>query len=107
VISVSFLPYAIPAFGWCNNIIHTSLLKYRAFQQNPDKSFLVVVALDLLSKLTNCLGMELQPPINTSSPNLLAPLTGASTPIGVCTGRGYGIGLLCAAAPAYTGEWPN
>ncbi|KAJ7869008.1 hypothetical protein B0H13DRAFT_2280860 [Mycena leptocephala] len=77
VISVSFLPYSIPVFGWCNNIIHTSLLKYRAFQQNPDKSFLVVVALDLLSKLTNCLGMELQPPINTSSPDLLAPLTGA------------------------------
>jgi hypothetical protein len=49
------------------------LLKYEAFRQNPDKSFLVLVALDLLSGLTD-LGMELQPPINTSSPNLLVPL---------------------------------
>ncbi|KAJ7935322.1 armadillo-type protein [Mycena leptocephala] len=78
-IGVSFLPYAPPVFERCNNIIHTSLLKYQAFQQNPemeepDKSFLVV-ALDLLSGLTQGLGMELQPLINASSPNLLALLT--------------------------------
>jgi transportin-1 len=42
--------------------------------EEPDKSFLVV-ALDLLSGLTQGLGMELQPLINASSPNLLALLT--------------------------------
>lgn len=51
-IGVSFLPYTPPVFERCTNIIHTALLKYQAFQQNPEleepeKSFLVV-ALDLL-----------------------------------------------------------
>ncbi|KAJ7658544.1 armadillo-type protein [Mycena rosella] len=67
------------AIGRCNNIIHTALLKYQAFQQNPeleepDKSFLVV-ALDLLSGLTQGLGMDLQPLIAQSNPNLLSLLT--------------------------------
>ncbi|KAJ6590077.1 armadillo-type protein [Mycena vulgaris] len=78
-IGVSFLPYAPPVFERCNNIIHTALLKYQAFQQNPeldepDKSFLVV-ALDLLSGLTQGLGMEMQPLIAQSQPNLLSLLT--------------------------------
>ncbi|KAJ7038855.1 armadillo-type protein [Mycena alexandri] len=78
-IGVAFLPYAGPVFEHCNNVIHTALLKYQAFQQNPeleepDKSILVVV-LDLLSGLTQGLGMELQPLIAASNPNLVSLLT--------------------------------
>ncbi|KAJ7018235.1 armadillo-type protein, partial [Mycena alexandri] len=78
-IGVAFLPYAGPVFEHCNNVIHTALLKYQAFQKNPeleepDKSILVV-ALDLLSGLTQGLGMELQPLIAASNPNLLSLLT--------------------------------
>ncbi|ESK97236.1 importin beta-2 subunit [Moniliophthora roreri MCA 2997] len=75
----SFLPYAGPVFDRCATIIHNSLLQYQAFQQNPDleepdKSFLVV-ALDLLSGLTQGLGMALEPFINNTNPPLLALLT--------------------------------
>ncbi|KAJ7579308.1 armadillo-type protein [Mycena floridula] len=75
----SFLPYVGPVFDRCCNIIHTSLLQYQSYQQNPeldepDKSFLVV-ALDLLSGLTQGLGMTLEPFINASQPNLLSLLT--------------------------------
>ena len=75
----SFQPYAGPVFERCTSIIHHSLLQYQAFQQNPDldepdKSFLVV-ALDLLSGLTQGLGMQLEPFINASQPNLLQLLT--------------------------------
>lgn len=78
-IGPAFLPYAGPVFERCNNIIHNSLLQYQAFQQNPDvdepdKSFLVV-ALDLLSGLTQGLGMALEPLISASQPNLLDLLT--------------------------------
>jgi len=78
-IGPAFLPYAGPVFERCNNIIHNSLLQYQAFQQNPeleepDKSFLVV-ALDLLSGLTQGLGMTLEPFINSKQPNLLSLLT--------------------------------
>ncbi|KAG7091239.1 hypothetical protein E1B28_010290 [Marasmius oreades] len=75
----SFLPYAAPVFERCTAIVHNSLLQYQAFQQNPDldepdKSFLVV-ALDLLSGLTQGLGMQLTPFINQSNPNILSLLT--------------------------------
>ena len=75
----AFLPYAGPVFTRCNNIIHTALLQYQQFQQNPDldppdKSFLVV-ALDLLSGLIQGLGMALEPLITESQPNLLTLLT--------------------------------
>ena len=60
-------------------LVHQSLLNYQAYQQNPeldepDRSFLVV-ALDLLSGLTQGLGMALEPYINASNPNLLDLLT--------------------------------
>ncbi|KAK0430055.1 related to importin beta-2 subunit (transportin) [Armillaria ostoyae] len=76
---MSFHPYAGPVFERCNNIIHHALLQYQAFQQNPemdepDKSFLVV-ALDLLSGLTQGLGMSLEGLINQTQPNLLSLLT--------------------------------
>lgn len=75
----AFLPYAGPVFERCKNIIHNSLLQYQAYQQNseldePDKSFLVV-ALDLLSGLTQGLGMGLEPLIRNSQPSLLELLT--------------------------------
>ncbi|RPD57675.1 ARM repeat-containing protein [Lentinus tigrinus ALCF2SS1-7] len=75
----AFLPYAGPIFDRCQTIVHTSLLQYQAYQQNPemdepDRSFLVV-ALDLLSGLTQGLGIALEPHINRSQPNLLSLLT--------------------------------
>lgn len=75
----SFLPYAGPIFERCSGIVHSSLLQYQTFQQNPDmdepdRSFLVV-ALDLLSGLTQGLGMALEPSITRSQPNLLQLLT--------------------------------
>ncbi|KAG2015342.1 karyopherin Kap95 [Coprinopsis cinerea AmutBmut pab1-1] len=75
----AFLPHAGPVFERCCNIIHSSLLQYQQYQQNPDldepdKAFLVV-ALDLLSGLTQGLGMHLENLINTSSPHLLHLLT--------------------------------
>nr|VWO95736.1 Phosphoinositide phospholipase C (EC [Ganoderma boninense] len=75
----SFLPYAGPIFERCQTIVHTSLLQYQAYQQNPDmdepdRSFLVV-ALDLLSGLTQGLGLALEPHILRGQPNLLSLLT--------------------------------
>ncbi|KAF8652279.1 hypothetical protein AX16_004468 [Volvariella volvacea WC 439] len=75
----AFHPYAGPVFNRCNSIIHNSLLQYQAHQQNPDldepdRTFLVV-ALDLLSGLTQGLGMMLEPLIVQSNPNLLNLLT--------------------------------
>ncbi|KAF8637781.1 hypothetical protein AX17_002572 [Amanita inopinata Kibby_2008] len=78
-IGPAFLPYAGPVFERCNSLIHKSLLEYQQYQQNPDfdepdKSFLVV-ALDLLSGLTQGLGMALEPLINRTQPHLLSLLT--------------------------------
>ncbi|KAG8714513.1 hypothetical protein FRC08_011841 [Ceratobasidium sp. 394] len=61
-----FLPYAEPVFKRCVEIVHSSLLQYQAFQQSPDtraepdKVFLIV-ALDLLSGLTQGLGSAIVP----------------------------------------------
>ncbi|KAI0767131.1 ARM repeat-containing protein [Fomes fomentarius] len=78
-IGPAFLPYAGPIFDRCQTIVHTSLLQYQAYQQNPemdepDRSFLVV-ALDLLSGLTQGLGNTLEPHITRTQPNLLSLLT--------------------------------
>ena len=75
----SFLPYAGPIFDRCSAIVHNSLLQYQAYQQNPDmeepdRAFLVV-ALDLLSGLTQGLGMALDSSFARSQPNLLSLLT--------------------------------
>lgn len=75
----SFLPYAGPIFDRCSAIVHSSLLQYQAYQQNPDmdepdRSFLVV-ALDLLSGLTQGLGMALEASFARGQPNLLDLLT--------------------------------
>jgi transportin-1 len=61
-----FLPYAQPVFERCARIIHTSLVHFQTWQQNPsayeepDKTFLIV-ALDLLSGLTQGLGPDITP----------------------------------------------
>jgi transportin-1 len=75
----SFLPYAMPVFERCCNIVHNSLLQYQVYQQNPEvdepeKAFLVV-ALDLLSGLTQGLGMSLEPLISRTQPHLFELLT--------------------------------
>ncbi|PCH36569.1 ARM repeat-containing protein [Wolfiporia cocos MD-104 SS10] len=75
----AFQPFAGPVFERCSNIVHSSLLQYQAYQQNPDldepdRSFLVV-ALDLLSGLTQGLGMALEPSIARMQPNVLQMLT--------------------------------
>ncbi|KAI0067569.1 ARM repeat-containing protein [Artomyces pyxidatus] len=68
----AFLPYCGPIFDRCVNIAKTSILQYQTYQQNPDldepdKTFLVV-ALDLLSGLTQGLGMELKRLIENGEP---------------------------------------
>ncbi|KDN42248.1 hypothetical protein RSAG8_06915, partial [Rhizoctonia solani AG-8 WAC10335] len=71
-----FLPYAEPVFRRCVEIVHGSLLQYQAFQQQPDsraepdKVFLIV-ALDLLSGLTQGLGSQIIPLVQSSQPPLL------------------------------------
>ena len=75
----SFLPHVGPVFDRCHAIIHKSLMQYQAFVQNqdleePDRAFLVV-ALDLLSGLTQGLGMGLEPYIARTQPNILECLT--------------------------------
>ncbi|KAH9935232.1 ARM repeat-containing protein [Epithele typhae] len=75
----SFLPYASPIFNRCHTIVNSQLLQYQTYQQNPDmdepdRSFLVV-ALDLLSGLTQGLGIALEPHISQCQPSLLSLLT--------------------------------
>lgn len=75
----SFLSHVGPVFDRCHAIIHKSLMQYQAFVQNqdleePDKAFLVV-ALDLLSGLTQGLGTNLEPYIARTQPNILECLT--------------------------------
>jgi transportin-1 len=59
----AFQPYAGGVFERCLKIVHPSLMAYQTYQANPtleepDKAFLVV-ALDLLSGLTQGMGMNL------------------------------------------------
>ena len=75
----AFLPYAGPVFDRCIHLIHRSLIEYQTFQQHPDRDepdrAFLVVALDLLSGLTQGLGMSLEALILRSQPHLLALLT--------------------------------
>lgn len=63
----AFGPYTAPVYERCLKIVHNALIAYGRYQENPggpieepDKAFLVV-ALDLLSGLTQGLGMDLEP----------------------------------------------
>ena len=78
-----FVEYAPPVFQRSVRIVHDQLVKYSEWQstpeeidEEPDKTFLIV-ALDLLSGLTQGLGPLIEQLIASSSPPLL-PLIGAS-----------------------------
>ena len=78
-IGPAFLQYVTSIFERRTALVHSSLIHYQVYQQNPDldepdRSFLVI-ALDLLSGLTQGLGMALEPYINAPDPNLLDLLT--------------------------------
>ena len=71
----AFLPYSGPVFERCVNIAKTSIVQYQTWQQNPeldepDRTFLVV-ALDLLSGLTQGLGIFL---VNNNLTGIQGPL---------------------------------
>ncbi|KAF9062080.1 armadillo-type protein [Rhodocollybia butyracea] len=71
----AFLPYAPPVFERCCSII----LQYHQFQQNPDldepDESSLVAALDVLSGLTQGLGMAVKALFSQNQPTLLALLT--------------------------------
>jgi transportin-1 len=72
----AFAPYTAPVFQRCLNIIHTSLQQYQVWEadqeniEEPDRTF-IVVALDLLSGLTQGLGDQIHQLIATTQPPLL------------------------------------
>ncbi|KAH8920466.1 Transportin-PC [Atractiella rhizophila] len=78
-IGPGFVAYAQPVFERCVRIIHQSLTAYVTYQQSPgayelpDKTFLVV-ALDLLSGLTQGLGPAAVPLYENGDPRLLQML---------------------------------
>jgi transportin-1 len=83
-----FAEYAPPVFQRAVRIVHDQLVRYSEWQaapedvdEEPDKTFLIV-ALDLLSGLTQGLGPLIEQLIAASNPPLL-PLIGAS--LKVCT----------------------
>ncbi|PWN39074.1 ARM repeat-containing protein [Ceraceosorus guamensis] len=77
-----FLPYSPPVFQRCVGLVHSNLVAAQAEaqkpldeQEMPNRTF-IIVALDLLSGLTQGLGADVQPLIEQSNPSLL-PLLGA------------------------------
>lgn len=76
----SFAPYTGPVYQRCVNIIRTTLENYRQFETNPnvfdepDRTF-IVVALDLLSGLTQGLGDQIHQLVGSSQPPLLELLS--------------------------------
>ncbi|KAK4684342.1 transportin-1, partial [Tremellales sp. Uapishka_1] len=72
----AFAPYTQPVYQRCTTIIHASLQQYQNFEQNPDtvdepdRTF-IVVALDLLSGLTQGLGEQIHQLVAQSQPSLL------------------------------------
>jgi transportin-1 len=78
-LGLGFLPYAPPVFERCVKLIHNTLLQYDMHQNNPsldmpDKDFMIV-ALDLLSGLTQGLGPEVEKFVANSQPQLLPLLS--------------------------------
>lgn len=74
-IGEGFVTFCPPVFQRCVTIVHTSLSHYSTWQNNPsaydepDKTFLVV-ALDLLSGLTQGLGPAIAPLYEASQPSV-------------------------------------
>ncbi|CAG8578642.1 5696_t:CDS:10 [Ambispora gerdemannii] len=74
-----FQPFAPPVFERCVKLIHNTLAQYQLHQQNPsldmpDKDFMIV-ALDLLSGLTQGLGSSIESMVANSNPSLLQLLS--------------------------------
>ncbi|CAG8612556.1 16942_t:CDS:2, partial [Acaulospora colombiana] len=77
-LGLGFQPFAQPVFERCVKLIHNTLVQYQMHQQNPsvevpDKDFMIV-ALDLLSGLTQGLGSHIDPFVEHSNPPLLSLL---------------------------------
>ncbi|CAG8510126.1 25561_t:CDS:10 [Gigaspora rosea] len=78
-LGLGFQPFAQPVFERCVKLIHNTLVQYQLHQQNPsldmpDKDFMIV-ALDLLSGLTQGLGNQIEALVSSSSPPLLSLLS--------------------------------
>ncbi|CAG8553062.1 7040_t:CDS:10 [Diversispora eburnea] len=78
-LGLGFQPFAQPVFERCVKLIHNTLLQYQMQQQNPsldmpDKDFMIV-ALDLLSGLTQGLGGHIEALVEHSNPPLLPLLS--------------------------------
>lgn len=78
-LGLGFQPFAQPVFERCVKLIHNTLVQYQLHQQNPsldmpDKDFMIV-ALDLLSGLTQGLGNQVEALVSSSSPPLLSLLS--------------------------------
>ena len=72
----AFGPYTLPVYQRCVQIINNRLQEYQQYEQDPDHfdepdRTYIVVALDLLSGLTQGLGAEIQQVIANSQPPLL------------------------------------
>lgn len=73
---VAFAPYTQPVYQRCLTIIQTCLQQYQTFEsdpdnyEEPDRTF-IVVALDLLSGLTQGLGDTIHQLVASSQPPLL------------------------------------
>ncbi|KAG9288008.1 hypothetical protein G9A89_017603 [Geosiphon pyriformis] len=78
-LGLGFQPFAPPVFDRCVNLINKTLIQYQMHQQNPtsdmpDKDFMIV-ALDLLSGLTQGLGPSIETMVANSNPQLLSLLS--------------------------------
>ncbi|CAG8754720.1 18630_t:CDS:2, partial [Racocetra fulgida] len=78
-LGLGFQPFAQPVFERCVKLIHNTLVQYQLHQQNPtldmpDKDFMIV-ALDLLSGLTQGLGNQIEALVSNSTPSLLSLLS--------------------------------
>lgn len=76
-----FLPYSPPVFQRCVGIVHNTLMQFQVELQKPpveqdlpDRTF-IIVALDLLSGLTQGLNVNVRDLVAGSNPSLL-PLLG-------------------------------
>lgn len=75
-----FLPFAPPVFERCVKIVHSNLMQSQMHAQNPenvpapDKDFMIV-ALDLLSGLTQGLNTSVESLVSSSQPSVLQILS--------------------------------
>lgn len=89
-LGLGFKPFAEPVFQRCVKLVAKTLVETQMHQQNlaldmPDKDFMIV-ALDLLSGLTQGLNTSIESLVASSQPPLLPLLTACMTVRG---GEGY------------------